>query len=341
LNTPLVSIIIPTYNRAHLIGETLDSVLAQTYQNWECIVVDDGSTDYTDELLEFYCQKDSRIQYHHRPQDRKKGANACRNYGLELSKGEYVVFLDSDDIFIETTLQERIKFLNLKVNQNPDLLLFHTGTFKYRLGDSNLLWNRMESGELVMVLIFRFLNSDMPCHTTGILWKRKFIIKIGYWNENLNSWQDWEMHIKALMMQPVVSINTGPPDTFYRLNVSKSIATKKRSLAYLDNVANAIKSIESISLGNQTYPIFKNDIKNLIYRSLVHYPIKLNNLKASLKIIFNYKFKSVSRKKLLKVFFIELLSKSHSIRNFLDNHLDLCYYKKRKIQNSFLKVYSK
>ncbi|WP_445734533.1 glycosyltransferase family 2 protein [Mariniflexile sp.] len=78
MNQPLVSIIIPTYNRAHLIGETLDSVLAQTHQNWECIVVDDGSTDNTDTVLKTYCQKDSRFQYHHR-KDRQKGAEELQN----------------------------------------------------------------------------------------------------------------------------------------------------------------------------------------------------------------------------------------------------------------------
>ena len=64
MQTPLVSIIIPTYNRVHLIGDTLDSVLSQTYTNWECIVVDDGSTDGTNELLVEYLKKDKRIQYH-------------------------------------------------------------------------------------------------------------------------------------------------------------------------------------------------------------------------------------------------------------------------------------
>lgn len=108
----LVSIIIPTYNRAHLIGETLDSVLAQTYKNWECIVVDDGSVDYTEELLEFYTEKDSRIQFHHRPKDRKKGANACRNYGFELSNGEFINWFDSDDLMVQDKLSEQMEILN-------------------------------------------------------------------------------------------------------------------------------------------------------------------------------------------------------------------------------------
>ena len=108
---PLVSIIIPTYNRAHLIGETLDSVLAQTYTNWECIVVDDGSTDQTDKVMEAYCKKDKRFQYHHRPKDRQKGGNAARNYGFELSKGEYVKFLDSDDLLHLDNLKIKMELI--------------------------------------------------------------------------------------------------------------------------------------------------------------------------------------------------------------------------------------
>ncbi len=108
INKPLVSIIIPTYNRAHLIGETLDSVLAQTYQNWECIVVDDGSTDNTDDLMSKYMAKDSRFKYYHRPNDRLQGGNAARNYGIEISKGAYINFLDSDDFIHPRTIEIKV-----------------------------------------------------------------------------------------------------------------------------------------------------------------------------------------------------------------------------------------
>lgn len=117
MSEPLVSIIIPTYNRAHLIGETLDSVLAQTYANWECIVVDDGSSDHTDEVLKQYLKKDARFQYHHRPNNRPKGANACRNYGFELSIGEYLIFFDSDDKMTPDHLFLKVnKLLETKVD---------------------------------------------------------------------------------------------------------------------------------------------------------------------------------------------------------------------------------
>jgi glycosyltransferase involved in cell wall biosynthesis len=83
-NQPLVSVIIPTYNRAHLIGETLDSVLAQTYTNWECIIVDDGSSDNTDEFVGKYVKKDSRFKYYHRPEEHLPGGNGARNYGFKI-----------------------------------------------------------------------------------------------------------------------------------------------------------------------------------------------------------------------------------------------------------------
>ena len=87
MSNPLVSIIIPTYNRAHLLEETLNSIVKQTYSNWECLIVDDGSKDDTDNFMESFIKKDKRFQYHKRPKNSPKGGNAARNYGFQLSKG--------------------------------------------------------------------------------------------------------------------------------------------------------------------------------------------------------------------------------------------------------------
>ncbi|WP_417558558.1 glycosyltransferase family 2 protein [Mesoflavibacter zeaxanthinifaciens] len=95
---PLVSIIIPAYNRAALVKETLDSILVQTYTNWECLVVDDHSTDETLEVLNKYSEIDKRVKVYKRPSTTLKGACSCRNYGFEKSRGQYVVYFDSDDI---------------------------------------------------------------------------------------------------------------------------------------------------------------------------------------------------------------------------------------------------
>ena len=123
---PLVSIIIPTYNRAHLIGETLDSILAQTYQNWECIIVDDGSSDNTDEVVGEYTKKDTRFKYYHRTNEHLPGGNGARNYGFKMSEGEYVNWLDSDDLFSENKIDEQVKLIN---EAKPDVVTYKWKTY--------------------------------------------------------------------------------------------------------------------------------------------------------------------------------------------------------------------
>ncbi|GAB1855737.1 glycosyltransferase [Flavobacteriaceae bacterium MHTCC 0001] len=116
----LVSIIIPTYNRGNIIEETLNSVLQQTYHNWECIIVDDGSTDNTDTILKKICERDPRFIYTKRPTNRVKGANSCRNYGLELSQGTYINWFDSDDYMFPQFIEKKINVLK---NKDSDFVI--------------------------------------------------------------------------------------------------------------------------------------------------------------------------------------------------------------------------
>src|ERR1051325_7839947 len=104
-NHPLVSVIVPTYNRANLLRETIESVLAQTYPNIELIVVDDGSTDETPELLKQY---DDRLAYIRK---QNAGGTAARNTGILAAHGEYLNFLDHDDLFLPTKIERQVKIL--------------------------------------------------------------------------------------------------------------------------------------------------------------------------------------------------------------------------------------
>ena len=96
MNEKLVSIITPTYNCAVFISETIESVQAQTYQNWEMVIVDDCSTDNTREIVLRYAKLDSRIHYH--LLERNSGAAIARTAAMHLAKGSYMAFLDSDDV---------------------------------------------------------------------------------------------------------------------------------------------------------------------------------------------------------------------------------------------------
>ncbi|MEM6517245.1 MAG: glycosyltransferase family 2 protein [Bacteroidota bacterium] len=105
----LVSIIIPCYNRAELIKETLDSVVAQTYKNWECIVVDDHSTDDTWITVKGYQANDKRFKLFVRPDNHKAGGNGARNYGFKKSSGSFINWFDSDDIMYPEFIQEKLE----------------------------------------------------------------------------------------------------------------------------------------------------------------------------------------------------------------------------------------
>ncbi len=105
----LVSIIMPTYNCAKFILETIDSVQAQTYQGWELIIVDDCSTDNTKEVLSAVLENDSRIKYF--CLEKNAGAAMARNKAMELAKGHYMAFLDSDDIWFPEKLEKQIGFM--------------------------------------------------------------------------------------------------------------------------------------------------------------------------------------------------------------------------------------
>ena len=120
LNTPRVSIIIPTYNRAGMLVECLGSVFAQTYTDYEIIVVDDGSTDHTEELIKPTL---SRIIYF---KHENRGNAAARNSGLDIAKGELIAFLDSDDIWLPDKLRREVDYLD----QHPDVdMVCANGTF--------------------------------------------------------------------------------------------------------------------------------------------------------------------------------------------------------------------
>jgi len=98
---PRISVIIPSYNRANTIGRAIQSALSQSYQDFEIIVIDDGSTDHTEEVIRSF--QDSRIRYIRH--NRNRGGSAARNTGIHAARGEYIAFLDSDDEWLPQKLE--------------------------------------------------------------------------------------------------------------------------------------------------------------------------------------------------------------------------------------------
>ncbi|HBR55641.1 MAG TPA: hypothetical protein DEA82_16235 [Flavobacteriaceae bacterium] len=206
-----VSIIIPVYNRAHLIGETLDSILAQTYTNWECIVVDDGSTDNTLELLEDYAQKDSRFKYYKRPYNRPKGGNAARNYGFQKSTGDYIQWFDSDDIMVSEFLEVKIRVLE---NESVDFVISRSINFgtvgeeEIELYDKNKI-AEISARNFIFLNIF-FMTPDFMSHRN--------LVKNHLFNEMLRSGQETNFFITLLALREPKGAYIDEKLTYRRLN---------------------------------------------------------------------------------------------------------------------------
>ena len=113
-NKPLVSVVVPCYMQAHFLDETLESVLNQTYSNWECIIVNDGSLDDTKEIAEKWLKTDTRFNYVYKENG---GLSSARNLGIKKSNGNYILPLDSDDILHKDYLKTLLPIL---IN-NPEL----------------------------------------------------------------------------------------------------------------------------------------------------------------------------------------------------------------------------
>jgi glycosyltransferase involved in cell wall biosynthesis len=209
---PVVSIITPSFNRADIVAETADSIFRQTYPNWEWIVVDDGSSDETAELFEQWSSVDKRVQFYHRNRD-PKGACACRNIAIEKSSGDYLIFLDTDDLLASFCLEQRVQAMQ----QNPeaDFIIFPMLMFNNKPDDLKLLWNI----DKPINEIDRLLWGDALCQGTGTIWKKSRFLELGGWRENLMLWQDVELHLRVLGMDAsFVKCMDAEPDIFIRVS---------------------------------------------------------------------------------------------------------------------------
>ncbi|WP_242117945.1 glycosyltransferase family 2 protein [Aestuariivivens sediminicola] len=194
LQDPLVSIIIPVFNRAQLVGKTIDSVLSQTYNNWECIVVDDGSIDDTIGVVRSFCERDKRISCYLR-QRLPKGASTCRNIGLSKAEGQFVIFLDSDDYLMPGCLASRLHYF--KDNMDCDFLVFPMGMKK----GAHIEKVNIPISESHLI---DFLSFNLGWQTMCPIWKTKFLKTIGGFKEGYPRLNDPELMIRALL-EPFVS----------------------------------------------------------------------------------------------------------------------------------------
>lgn len=202
LEQNLVSIIIPVFNRQSLISATIESILSQSYTNWECIIIDDHSTDKTYDTLLSYSSIDSRIIVHKRPTYLIKGANICRNYGFKISKGKYIQWFDSDDIMLPTMLENKIFKI---ISDNSDIVINRLGFFNR---DTNKYFtdNRSSIESKIMNLPFDYFAGNFWFGTPQPLFMKSFLqSQKQLFNVNLVRNQETELFVRLLLQNPRIS----------------------------------------------------------------------------------------------------------------------------------------
>lgn len=188
---PLVTIITPTRNRVALLRRTMDSVRQQTLQDWEHIVIDDGSDDGTEEEMTHRAAADPRVRYIRRNGD-SPGANVCRNIGIRESRADLIVLLDSDDLLRPECLERRVELM--RRNADLDFAVFRAAVFSNEPGDLGRLFHSLSVGDDLL----RFLSHECVWEITGPVWRKVFLEKIGNFDETLLSSQDLELHVRAI-----------------------------------------------------------------------------------------------------------------------------------------------
>lgn len=196
----LVSIIIPCYNYGWLLAETLESVIAQTYPNWECIIIDDGSTDTTSAVAQEYQSRDKRFWYIHQA---NAGMSAARNRGLRMATGDFVQFLDADDLLVPTKLQVQIEYL--RAESDADLVYGDVRYFRHGAPTIHSRSFNMENdawmvevqnhGEALLnaVVEKNIMVMNAPLIRMGLL------RRIGYFSEGLRAMEDWEFWVRCAL----------------------------------------------------------------------------------------------------------------------------------------------
>ena len=198
MDNPLISVIIPAYNMADYLPDTIQSVLDQSYKNTEIIVIDDGSTDNTQEVIKRFKQD---VSYYY--QD-NSGPSASRNRGLEIAKGKYVAFLDADDLWLPNKLEMQVS----NILSDPNIGIVGCG---YSISDAdgktirlNVVRKNYKNHEKLLMALS--IYQIIPGSSSGVLIPKECFEKVGVFDVSLKIGEDWDMWLRIAKEYKVVFV---------------------------------------------------------------------------------------------------------------------------------------
>lgn len=261
----LVSIIIPTYNRIELLIETLKSIRNQNYKYWECIIVDDGSSEANIELLKKFIQKDKRLKFLERKDfGQPKGANACRNIGIEEAIGDFIIFFDSDDLFLQNALEGRVNFF--VKNPEYDFVVFQIESFfKDKTITPSLFTIKKDN------YLHAFLSHSIPWPIMGPMFTASFLKKSVRFDLQMPRLQDPDFYTSLLLEEDIkfTVLYDRKPDMLYRANGSEPSLTNV--LVGFNLYINKYSKLSANQIDSQ---LLKSLLKKCYFKAYQYFKIK-------------------------------------------------------------------
>ena len=245
-NKPGLSIIMPVYNHRELVKVMLDSILANSYDDWELLAVDDGSDRATVDMLEDYAAKDRRILIIKRDRE-PKGAPTCRNIGFEKAKGEYIVFFDSDDYVTPECLKTRVECISGR--SDLDFMVFPSGVYDERGFHAGAHLSAF-GYPIYKDDIASFARRWLPFVVWNNIYRRSSLryFKIR-WDEKLLSLQDADFNVATLVAGLRYDYARTAPNYGYRLSTNSSVSKKTFSEEHYRSHARSIRNMYEMVRG--------------------------------------------------------------------------------------------
>lgn len=289
IKNPVVSVIIPTYNRANLIGKAIKSVLEQTYQDFEIIVVDDGSTDNTVDIIKGFKKKDERFKYIRYKKNR--GCSAARNAGIKVARGKYIAFQDSDDEWFQEKLEKQVEVFK---NASPEVGVVYAEFWRIKDNRKTNIppsWIKQKEDN-----IYKELLKGNFIGTPVVLVRKECFEKVGLFDEHISAFEDWELwiriskyyHFKFIDKPLAVSYHTSNSVNSNRDNHirARKLILKKHFQEISKN--NKLLSNHYFRIGTSLYS--NNDFKikrDYLVRAIKVYPFNVKLLIALLVLLFS------------------------------------------------------
>jgi glycosyltransferase involved in cell wall biosynthesis len=219
---PTVSVIIPTYNRASMVKEAIQSVLGQTYSDYEIIAVDDGSTDNTREIVNAFSDKKIRYVF-----QENRGRSNARNHAINIAWGRYIAFLDSDDLFMPIKLERQVAFME----NNPDILLSHTSYLRINNGGEYIeeVKSGTFSGKVYLDMVRR-----CPIATPTVMVRTAALGENIRFEEGIHIGEDIILWAQLARLSKILGIDE--PLTKIRINPSSAAVDPKTQIIGVMNI---------------------------------------------------------------------------------------------------------